>query len=82
MTLLGKDRHAENQGVEAGEQPAARPEHPGYFGDRLFGEQMPGQRAVIGDHAVHRAIVHERQRRKVSLNGGDRTGPGAFQMAS
>ena len=71
VVLLGEDGHAEDQGVHAGEQFAARPEHPRDLGGEVLGHQLPGQGAVLGDDPVRAAVGEERQAARLGHHRGD-----------
>ena len=63
VILVGEHGHAEHQGVDAGEHPSARPQHTGDLGDHRLGDQVHGQRPVVGDDAIRAAVAQEGQSR-------------------
>jgi len=72
VVLFREHRHAQGERVHAREHAAAGPEHSrDLAGERLRG-QVPGQRAVLGYHAIGTAVGEEL---KPARLGGDRAEP-------
>jgi len=68
---FGQHGHAQDQRVHAGEQLTPGPQHPRDLRGEVLRHEVPGQCAVLGDHAVRAAVGEERQAAGLGHHRGD-----------